>query len=44
MLQNEKIISLDQRIDDNEQRTKNDEIIISGSSVNADSNNLKRNM
>ncbi len=33
VIQNEKIISLDQRIDDMEQRTKNDEIIISGSSV-----------
>ncbi len=43
-IQNEKIISLDQRIDDMEQRTKNDEIIISGSSVNADSKNLKRDM
>ncbi len=40
-LNNEKIISLEQRTDDMEQRTKNDEIIISGSSVNADSNNLK---
>ncbi len=34
--ENENIISLNQRIDDMEQRTKNDEIIISGSSVNAD--------
>ncbi len=43
-LQNEKIISLEQRIDDIKQHTENEEIIISGNSVNADSNNLKRDM
>ncbi len=41
---NEKIIALEQRIDDMEQHTENDEIIISGCSVKADSNNLKRDM
>ncbi len=44
MIQNKQIISLYERIDDMEQHTKNDEIIISGSSINADSNNLKWDM